>query len=271
MTIKAFFRISLSFRVEWMESTMPELIETAVLSDNALLREGITQLLSGARFHVSQRSASLDLQKYENGQRSPDLFIVVIDDMSCSILGDIKRQFKNAKIVALALRDNRELMRRAVQLGAVGYLVESVSAQDLIMSLEVVIANGAVFPPELLSQLSEVAVEPQRLLQGVQRRADGSPFSGLSGREVSILEGLMLGESNKVIARKLQIAEATVKVHVKAILRKVRVRNRTQAAMWAMQNAASQIPVLDEHDIGGDETLPMIATRPEAMLSPQLS
>src|SRR6478735_4543818 len=206
MTIKAFFRSSLSFRVEWMESTMPELIETAVLSDNALLREGITQLLSGARFHVSQRSASLDLQKYENGQRSPDLFIVVIDDMSCSILGDIKRQFKNAKIVALALRDNRELMRRAVQ-----------------------------------------------------RSADGSPFSGLSGREVSILEGLMLGESNKVIARKLQIAEATVKVHVKAILRKVRVRNRTQAAMWAMQNAASQIPVLDEHDIGGDETLPMIA------------
>jgi two-component system nitrate/nitrite response regulator NarL len=55
----------------------------------------------------------------------------------------------------------------------------------------------------------------------VQRRADGSPFQGLSAREVSILEGLMLGESNKVIARKLEIAEATVKVHVKAILRKV--------------------------------------------------
>jgi two-component system nitrate/nitrite response regulator NarL len=249
---------------------MPEIIETAVLSDNALLREGITKLLDGARFHVSQRATSLELQRYESSQRTPDLFIVVIDDMSCSIVGDIKRQFKSAKIVALALRDSQELMRRAMQLGAVGYLVESVSAQDLITSLEVVIANGAVFPPELLSQLSEVAVEPQRLLRGVQRRADGSPFQGLSAREVSILEGLMLGESNKVIARKLEIAEATVKVHVKAILRKVRVRNRTQAAMWAMQNAVTRIPVVEEADAVEDETLPMIATRPDMAASPQL-
>lgn len=250
---------------------MPGIIETAVLSDNALLREGITRLLDGARFHVSQRTTSLDLQRYDGNQQTPDLFIVVIDDMSCSIVGDIRRQFKSAKIVALALRDSRELMRRAMQLGAVGYLVESVSAQDLITSLEVVIANGAVFPPELLSQLSEVAVEPQRLLQGVQRRADGSPFQGLSAREVSILEGLMLGESNKVIARKLEIAEATVKVHVKAILRKVRVRNRTQAAMWAMQNSVTRIPVVEEPDMADDTLPPMMAARPDMMSSPRLA
>lgn len=241
---------------------MADIIETAVLSDNALLREGITQLLTGGRFRVTQRS-SLDFQRCEEIQKVPDLFIVVIDDMSCAIVGDIRRQFKSAKIVALALRDSQELMRRAVQLGAVGYLVESVSAQDLITSLEVVIANGAVFPPDLLSQLSEVAVEPQRLLQSVQRRADGSPFQGLSAREVSILEGLMLGESNKVIARKLDIAEATVKVHVKAILRKVRVRNRTQAAMWAMQNSVTRIPVVEEPDVVEVEPLPMIPPRPE--------
>ena len=249
---------------------MADIIETAVLSDNALLREGITQLLNGARFRVSQRSTSLDFQRHEDSQAAPDLFIVVIDDMSCSIVGDIRRQFKSAKIVALALRDSRELMRRAMQLGAVGYLVESVSAQDLITSLEVVIANGAVFPPDLLSQFSEVAVEPQRLLQDVQRRADGSPFQGLSAREVSILEGLMLGESNKVIARKLDIAEATVKVHVKAILRKVRVRNRTQAAMWAMQNSVTRIPVVEEPDAAEDTPLPIIATRPDMMSSPRL-
>lgn len=242
---------------------MPGIIETTVLSDNALLREGITRLLDGARFHVSQRTTSLDLQGCGGNQQAPDLFIVVIDDMSCSIVGDIRRQFKSAKIVALALRDSRELMRRAMQLGAVGYLVESVSAQDLITSLEVVIANGAVFPPDLLSQLSEVAVEPQRLLQGVQRRADGSPFQGLSAREVSILEGLMLGESNKVIARKLEIAEATVKVHVKAILRKVRVRNRTQAAMWAMQNSVTRIPVAEDAALADEAALPMMVPRPE--------
>ncbi|WP_186418230.1 response regulator transcription factor [Bosea sp. CS1GBMeth4] len=250
---------------------MADIIETAVLSDNALLREGITQLLDGARFRVSQRSTSFDFQKYESSQKAPDLFIVVIDDTSCSIVGDIRRQFKSAKIVALALRDSRDLMRRAMQLGAVGYLVESVSAQDLITSLEVVVANGAVFPPDLLSQLSEVAVEPQRLLQGVQRRADGSPFQGLSAREVSILEGLMLGESNKVIARKLEIAEATVKVHVKAILRKVRVRNRTQAAMWAMQNSVTRIPVVEDSEIAPTPSAPIIAARPDMVASARLA
>lgn len=250
---------------------MPAIIETTILSDNALLREGITQLLDGARFRVSQRTTSLDFQRHGDNQTTPDLFIVVIDDMSCSIVGDIRRQFKSAKIVALALRDSRELMRRAIQLGAVGYLVESVSAQDLVTSLEVVIANGAVFPPDLLSQLSEVAIEPQRLLQDVQRRADGSPFQGLSVREVSILEGLMLGESNKVIARKLEIAEATVKVHVKAILRKVRVRNRTQAAMWAMQNSVTRIPVVDEPEAAEDMAPSIIAARPDIVSSPRLA
>lgn len=250
---------------------MDEFIETAVLSDNVLFREGISQLLSGARFRVSHRTTSQDLQRCGDSPISPELFIVVIDDTTCDVVGDIRRNFKQAKIVALALRDSRELMRRAMQLGAVGYLVESVSAQDLIMSLEVVIANGAVFPPELLSLLSEVAVEPERLLQDVARRADGTSFSGLSGREVSILEGLMLGESNKVIARKLMIAEATVKVHVKAILRKVRVKNRTQAAMWAMQNAASQIPMVQDNHLPLEEGLPIFVPTPsDAIMSARL-
>jgi len=249
---------------------MPDVIETAIMSDNVLLREGISQLLSGTRFRVSQRTSSFDLDCWRNRSASPDLFIVVIDDASCSIVGDIKLQFGKAKIVALALRDNRELMRRAAQLGAVGYLVESVSAQDLIMSLEVVIANGAVFPPDLLSLIAEVAVEPERLLQDIMRRADGTSFAGLSGREASILEGLMLGESNKAIARKLSIAEATVKVHVKAILRKIRVKNRTQAAMWAMQNSVGQIPVVPDREFAEENALPTMMAAPEAMAAPQL-
>src|SRR5258708_4202731 len=60
----------------------------------------------------------------------------------------------------------------------------------------------------------------------------------LSTREKSILRCLIEGDSNKSIARKIDIAEATVKVHVKAILRKIRVHNRTQAAIWGMNNAS---------------------------------
>ena len=67
----------------------------------------------------------------------------------------------------------------------------------------------------------------------------------LSPREKSILRCLVNGDSNKCIARKIDITEATVKVHVKAILRKIRVQNRTQAAIWGMNNRALTRPASD--------------------------
>ena len=70
----------------------------------------------------------------------------------------------------------------------------------------------------------------------LQGRAEQKPQ--LSGREAAILSGLVQGASNKVIAYQLKITEATVKVHVKAILRKIRVKNRTQAAIWALSRQA---------------------------------
>ena len=66
--------------------------------------------------------------------------------------------------------------------------------------------------------------------------ADDATMPKLSPREMAILRHLIEGNSNKSIARKIDIAEATVKVHVKAILRKIRVQNRTQAAIWGMNN-----------------------------------
>jgi two-component system nitrate/nitrite response regulator NarL len=76
--------------------------------------------------------------------------------------------------------------------------------------------------------------------EGRNDASDGS-FSirvrhGLSEREEQILRDLVKGHGNKIIARKLDIAEATVKVHMKSVLRKIRVANRTQAAIWALEN-----------------------------------
>ena len=72
--------------------------------------------------------------------------------------------------------------------------------------------------------------------QAILVRAEGEIAPHLSPREQSILRCLTEGDSNKSIARKIDIAEATVKVHMKAILRKIRVHNRTQAAIWGMNN-----------------------------------
>lgn len=240
---------------------MSDTVNTIVLGDNVILREGICRLLEGGRFQVDHcQSGAGFIQKGWSG-RAPDLFVIVIDDKSCAIIADIKRHFPDAKIVALPSTDSGQLMHRAIQLGAVGYLVGCASAGSLLMSLEVVLANGAVFPAELLTHLAAGAERIRTsVTPDVPRRADGSALSGLSAREVGILEALTLGESNKTIARRLQIAEATVKVHVKAILRKVRVKNRTQAAMWAVNNAS----VLDQDPGDHVDAQPYAVANPHA-------
>src|SRR5258707_8839975 len=101
-----------------------------------------------------------------------------------------------------------------------------------------------IFPPAFLSfvldpegDLGEAAPRNENN-QSILIRTDNTLAPQLSTREKSILRCLIEGDSNKCIARKIDIAEATVKVHVKAILRKIRVQNRTQAAIWGMNNGS---------------------------------
>jgi two-component system nitrate/nitrite response regulator NarL len=108
----------------------------------------------------------------------------------------------------------------------------------LIKALELVMLGETFIPSSialaLLSEMSQAhAGRPNIRLAFNPTNDTATGTHKLSSREVEILEHLMAGESNKVIARTLAVAEATIKVHVKAILRKVQARNRTQAAMWA--------------------------------------
>src|SRR3979490_2809157 len=106
-----------------------------------------------------------------------------------------------------------------------------------------------IFPPAFLSfvlnpegaPLAEAAPRNEND-QAMLIRTEDTFAPELSTREKSILRRLIEGDSNKCIARKIDIAEATVKVHVKAILRKIRVKNRTQAAVWAMNNGSLARP-----------------------------
>jgi two-component system nitrate/nitrite response regulator NarL len=95
---------------------------------------------------------------------------------------------------------------------------------------------------------------------------DDASAPQLSPRELAILRCLINGNSNKCIARKIDIAEATVKVHVKAILRKIRVQNRTQAAIWGMNHALPASPANGiRHLPTADATEPL--SSPIAMIS----
>jgi two-component system nitrate/nitrite response regulator NarL len=119
-----------------------------------------------------------------------------------------------------------------------------------VKSLELVVMGETILPPSILSFIlrqrrdDEATTEyASKDAEQLQITIDGETSSEehgprLSAREQCILRYLIEGQSNKTIARKNDIAEATVKVHVKAILRKIRVNNRTQAAIWAMNHDA---------------------------------
>ncbi len=131
----------------------------------------------------------------------------------------------------------------AFRAGANGYLVDIMACDVFIKSIELVMMGETIFPPAFLSFVLGSEGDPRGEAaprdennQETLIRTERTLAPQLSTREKSILRCLIEGDSNKCIARKIDIAEATVKVHVKAILRKIRVQNRTQAAIWGMNN-----------------------------------
>ena len=111
-------------------------------------------------------------------------------------------------------------------------------------SLDLVMLGETVFPSIILDLVRRQAASPEPEVAESQpiiaAIGDEEPVpKQLSVRETVILRCLMQGDSNKLIARKFDIAEATVKVHVKAILRKIQAKNRTQAAIWAASHLQS--------------------------------
>jgi two-component system nitrate/nitrite response regulator NarL len=127
-----------------------------------------------------------------------------------------------------------------LEAGARGYLRESISCAALVKALELITDDEIVVPAQSIRRsLREAVVANDTAAQLIaERRLDDSTrrCQTLSAKEKAILRYLAQGASNKVIARTLAITEATVKVHMKSILRKTLVKNRTQAAIWAVRH-----------------------------------
>ena len=128
----------------------------------------------------------------------------------------------------------------AFQAGLDGLCPTAMSPEALILALELVVLGERFIPADVGLALLTAQPRGDETVVGISAAAvpanGGLSGKSLSGREAQILHLITQGASNKVIARNLGLAEATVKVHVKAILRKVKVSNRTQAAMWAQRH-----------------------------------
>jgi two-component system nitrate/nitrite response regulator NarL len=223
---------------------------TVVVGPCALLREGLGRILSAADFCIGATGADVDeVMPSLLAEDRTILFILDVSgdqDVVVRQIQTFREQHPTARIALLADHDQLSDANivAAFRAGADAYFLKP-SCDTFIKSLELVMLGETILPPAVMSfilgHIGEAAADvekspdaprPPTVYAGVS-----STYSPrLSAREQCILRCLIEGDSNKAIARKNDIAEATVKVHVKAILRKIRVNNRTQAAIWAMNH-----------------------------------
>ena len=217
-----------------------------VVHPSRIVREGLASILAKSPFQPACTAAIIeDVPSAIAGAGEQVLVLIGVRAGSDLIndVGAVKDSFPDAHLVVLGDPGKSELVMTALTSGA-SFVDENVATTTLMKVLELLTQGEPIISVSVLTRLLGHLSAPH--FQGaIMDRAVDQPeasdaqvepekMSQLSGREASILSGLVQGSSNKVIAKQLKITEATVKVHVKAILRKIRVKNRTQAAIWAV-------------------------------------
>jgi two-component system, NarL family, nitrate/nitrite response regulator NarL len=201
-----------------------------LIDSDRLFREGLKRILTEGTYDVVGEARSIG-EARDALESAGDIDLVVFDPKDWDAQGTeafVERlRARGIKIAVLTGDRSRGVVAKAVGWSVDAYLLKDMAPEALTRSLQLVMLGQQIFPTSLMASLMAAdAPEP----------AAGSSIRGLSPREVQILRHLTTGHSNKAIARALDISEATVKVHLKALLRKVRANNRTQAAIWAMNN-----------------------------------
>jgi two-component system, NarL family, nitrate/nitrite response regulator NarL len=247
---------------------MQQPAETVVTRPKAPPGEGLAQATD---FRIVASTSDVgDLAKIlfslSPSRNRPVLLIIDASNKGDDVVSQIKlfkKQYPRGRVAVLADHYRRSDLVSAYRTGANAFFTKATSCGAFIKTLELVMLGETILPPELLPFIRERENRHEHTRVAL-RSADAPPPSGiddedlpplaigadalrtlgtdaiprLSAREKCILSCIVEGRSNKSIARKIGIAVATVKVHVKAILRKIRASNRTQAAIWAVNNSS---------------------------------
>ncbi len=204
-----------------------------LIDDHALFRIGLQELLQRRGIDVIAAEGDCDVGIRLARDELPD--VILLDMRMPQMSGiEVLRRLRKANlkmpIVMLTTSGEEKDLIDSLQKGAQGYLLKDMEPNELITALDDIVSGKTVVAPELTDVLAKV----------VQGEAAEAPmlhtlFSALTPREREILCHLAEGQSNKVIARNLGISDGTVKLHVKAILRKLDVHSRVEAAVIAVE------------------------------------
>ena len=211
-------------------------IRVIIIDDHALFRSGLMELLErrGIKVMAATGSGHEGIQAAKETTHDLILLDIRMPQMNGrETLVQLRNAGISAPIIMLTTSQEDEDVIDALRNGAQGYLLKDMEPDELVAALYDIIKGETIVAKELAGALARA------VKKGDPTPPAATPFSELTPRETEILEHLASGQSNKVIARELGIADGTVKLHVKAILRKLGVKSRVEAAVIAVEQQLS--------------------------------
>ena len=203
-----------------------------VVEDHPIFRDGLVQCLDvEPDFRVVGKWATGTIDPATLGRLEPDLVLMDIElpeQSGIEATRALRAALPDLRVVMLTAYADADLLFDAMQAGAAGYLLKHTPPAELVATLRRIVQGEHVLPPTLAS----------RVLREFQSRQTARPhpkLAELSPREEEVLRLLATGETNRQIAKRLFVADETVKSHVAAIFRKLEVSDRTRAAILAVK------------------------------------
>jgi DNA-binding NarL/FixJ family response regulator len=206
-------------------------MKVMILDDHALVRDALSRVLNVLVPGVVILEAADPASAFVMVEREPDIDLVLLDLTLPGMHGlralrELRESYPAVSVVVISATVDRDAILRAIDSGALGYIPKSSSNEVLRSALQLVLSGGVYLPPEILGR-SHGAPPIESSPGGHKMPSE----IGLTQRQAQILAYMMRGDSNKLICRALNIAEATVKNQVTLILKALNVTSRTQAVL----------------------------------------
>ena len=222
---------------------MNQIIRVLIVDDHTVVRDGLYALLSVEPGIEVVGSAADGEEAVQLAQTlNPDIILldlVMPRKDGVQAINEIKQTNPEIKILVLTSFAENHQVYSAIKSGAIGYLMKDSSADELIAAIRDTYENKPVLQPEIA----------RKLMRDIQTQEDEkSPKNTLTDREIEILRHVALGKTNQEIADELVVSERTVRTHITNILAKLRLSNRTQAALYALREGIAHMRYIEGND-----------------------
>src|SRR6266511_5126098 len=211
-----------------------------LVDDHALIREALQNVLRELACDATILEAANCRQALILIEQQSDLEVILLDlnlpdGDGFNLLAQLREHSPQVSIVILSASTDRDDVLRALDLGAVGFIPKSTQRAVMLSALQLVLSGGIYIPPEILAR-EELPPSPASKQFATGRSRVSPTDLGLTERQVEVLALMMQGKSNKAIARVLDLSLSTVKNHVAAILKALKVTSRTEAVMAIVEH-----------------------------------